>query len=322
MDLKKILLISLGVFIIVAGLLYFLLSGSGGKNEEVGPITLEAQALIDDGETEKALDLLLDNEKDLDDTGLELLEEIKTAVYPALLEEAQEALENEDYVLAYENYQRLVQVASSDDKEEIKENLKELEKLVKEINELQEAFASYKLTFDDSIEQSNELLKAYKAELDNLEVGLITTDQFAVKIKGLISDSNEILNELDTALSVNNTDLLEIHQAVVTLMNKQHNMFLKATALTKSEQASKLEELKSTYLEVKNEQIEIVRDLNDFAIENKLDVKAISEKSKEEKSTETVDETEVLTEDESTTEEETSTETPEDKTAETKAENK
>ncbi|MEX3623509.1 hypothetical protein [Viridibacillus arvi] len=275
MDLKKILILSAGIFAVFAvGFFFFLKGGSG----EVGPITAQAQEEVANNKSGEALQLLIDNEKSLDQPGLVLLEELKEQYYKIYLEEAQTAANNADYLLAYEKYSKLIKIVpKNEDVKKIEDTLRELEKIVEEIKLLQEAYTKYMSTFESALQDSNLLLKDFKTYLNKLEVSMITTKKFSKHFKGKIDSSNEILNKLDTALSINNADLLSIHKDVVNLMNTQHSMFLMALTLKSNEKVEKVEDFKSTYLSIKEEQIELIQNLNNFATENHLKVVTISE---------------------------------------------
>lgn len=274
MKFKNILLISAGVFIIIMALLYFFVFP---KNNEVGPITIEAQQLTADKKYEEALQLLIEKKNELDPTGENLLSELQAEIYPVLLEEAQKLETEKDYILAYEKYQKLHVIAPDENIEVIEDKLRDLEQIVNEIKELEAAYEKYMLTFEEALYDSNVLLKEFKANLDKFEVGLLKPEGFSKVFSSKIDASNEILNKLDSALSINNKDLLSIHKNVVNLMNKQHNMILESLKVKAKESDDLIRNFKQTYLDIKENQIVIIQELNTFAVNNNLKIVTISE---------------------------------------------
>lgn len=313
MKFKNILLISAGVFIIIMALLYFFVFP---KNNEVGPITIEAQQLTADKKYEEALQLLIEKKNELDPTGENLLSELQAEIYPILLEEAQKLETEKDYILAYEKYQKLYVIAPNENIEVIEDKLRDLEQIVNEIKELEAAYEKYMLTFEEALYDSNVLLKEFKANLDKFEVGLLKPEGFSKVFTSKIDASNEILNKLDSALSINNKDLLSIHKNVVNLMNKQHNMILESLKVKAKEADDSIRNFKQTYLDIKENQIVIIQELNTFAVNNNLKIVTISETSqnsgedvKEQKNKDKVDQdsVEITNEKDSITKEESGT---------------
>lgn len=313
MKFKNILLISAGVFIIIMALLYFFVFP---KNNEVGPITIEAQQLTADKKYEEALQLLIEKKNELDPTGENLLSELQAEIYPVLLEEAQKLETEKDYILAYEKYQKLHVIAPDENIEVIEDKLRDLEQIVNEIKELEAAYEKYMLTFEEALYDSNVLLKEFKANLDKFEVGLLKPEGFSKVFSSKIDASNEILNKLDSALSINNKDLLSIHKNVVNLMNKQHNMILESLKVKAKESDDLIRNFKQTYLDIKENQIVIIQELNTFAVNNNLKIVTISETSqnsgedvKEQKNKDNVDQdsVEITNEKDSITKEESGT---------------
>lgn len=275
MDVKKFMIISAGVFVVVAAIFIFFLKPSG---EEINPITAQAQQLIDNNQKEKAVDLLLENEKKLDNQGKKLLEGLKVELYPTYLEEAEKAFKDEEYVLALERYKEVLKVApEGTDTKPIEKNIKELEELADEIIKLQEDYDQYMKTFNSTIEKSNALLTDFRSMLDQLEVGTISASQFVSHFKSEVDTSNTILNGLDSALSVSNQELLDIHKKVVKLANDQHNLILTSLNLTDANKVELVEKFKSQYLSIKQEQINLIQELNNFADEYHLEKSTIED---------------------------------------------
>jgi tetratricopeptide (TPR) repeat protein len=269
MDFKKLMIVSAGVFVVVA-VLFFVFLKAGG--EEVSPITKEAQQLVEQDKKEKAIELLLDNEKKLDKQGLALLEQLKTELYPVYLEEAEKAFQDEEYVLALEKYKKVLHLApSKEDKKTIEDNIKELEKLADEILQLQEDYNQYMETFKSTIVDSNRLLTDFRSMLDQLEVGSISSADFVSHFKSEVDKSSTILSRLDNGLTVSNQQLLDIHKEVVDLMNRQHNLILSSLNLTDSNKSELTESFKGEYLSIKQTQISLIQKLNDFAETNHLE---------------------------------------------------
>lgn len=269
MDFKKIMIISAGVFIVVAAIFFVFLKPGG---DEVGPITKEAQELVANNEVEKAFNLLLENESELDDQGKTLLEEIKVQLYPIYLEDAEKAFEEEAYVLALENYKKVLTVVpQGTDPKPIQKNIKELEELAEKILKLQKDYDQYMETFQFLIKNSNNLLSDFRGMLDQLEVSSITTDNFVSYFKSEVDTSNTILNKLDSGLTVSNEELLNIHKNVVNMANTQHDLILTSLTLTDANKAELIGQFKSQYLSLKQEQINLIQELNNFANKNHLE---------------------------------------------------
>ena len=74
---NKILLMALGAVVVVGGIIAFVLL-TGGDDEELHPITVQAAEAITNNKSEDALVLLMENADSLDRQGLDLLEELKS----------------------------------------------------------------------------------------------------------------------------------------------------------------------------------------------------------------------------------------------------
>lgn len=269
MDFKKLMIISAGVFVVVAVIFFVFLKPTG---EDIGPITKEAQQIIENNGKEEAIGFLLENEEKLDRHGQTLLQELKAEVYPIYLEEAEKAVKDQEYVIALERYKKVLTVIpNGTDPKPIEANIKELEKLAEEILKLQEDYDLYMDTFQFTIKKSNNLLSDLRGMLDRLEVGSVSASSFVSHFKSEVDTSNTILNRLDNALTVSNKELLDIHKDVVNMANKQHNLILTSLTLTDENKMNQVGKFKSDYLSLKQEQINLIQKLNNFAEKNHLE---------------------------------------------------
>lgn len=273
MNLKKILILSAGVFVIIAGLVVFFLMPDG----EVSPVTAEAQQLVQVNKDEEALLLLIKNKEGLDDTGVKLIGQLQSEIYNRYVTEAQKAIDEEDFVLAYETYQTLLQFAPEKDIETIQKNLRGLEKIVTDIKALEKAYTSYLITFEKALNDSNSLLVSFKSALDKYEIGVYTANDFKKEFTSKIDVSNGILTTLDSGLKTNNQNLLSIHKDMVNLMNQQHNMLLASLQVKGEDKSSAINKFKKTYLDIKEEQISIIQSLQEFSIKHNLGGSVISD---------------------------------------------
>lgn len=275
LNLKKAIIMGGGATFIIVLAVVFIFKGN---NEQVSPITAKAQEQVTNKQSEKALNYLLDHKEGLDQKGQVLLEQLKGQYYPQYLEDADRANKDSDYVLAYEEYQKALKALPKDgDGDEIENNLRSLKKLVEDIKELQNVYDTYMITFNSTLKNSNGLLMDYKTYLDKLEAGTISKKDFSKHFKDKLKLSNAILSQLDNGLSITNTELLGIHKEVVTLMNTQHDMIITAISLEKpkksSDESSNREtQLKDLYINIKEKQIEIIQEINDFVVKNHLKI--------------------------------------------------
>ena len=274
-DLKKVLLITAFVFILLIAVVFYLISSAGGGDQTVNPVTQEANSALEQNDKDKALEILNKGllEGTVDQAGADLFVELSTELYPIYLAEGQKAEESQDYQVAYESYSKaLMTIPKDQDAVELEESIARTESLAIEQERLQKDFGTYVNTFQSAISDSNKLLQEFKVQMDGIETGKVTPTQLIAHVKEKIPASNEITTKLDSGLFIQNQDLLDLHKNVINHVDYQHNMFLSSLNMTDANKKEMVERIKSDILKLKQEQVNLLQTISGFAEEHHLDI--------------------------------------------------
>ncbi|MCM3443285.1 MULTISPECIES: hypothetical protein [Metabacillus] len=115
-------------------------------------------------------------------------------------------------------------------------------------------FEKYSGKFEETLKQSNDLLRTFNRSLDGLYTGDNSDKQFAEIMKKNIESSRELIatvEEYEVSSAVT-----KYNQSLITYLNQQHQLFLEAVDMAINEDIDK-DQLRSEYLEIKTIQTEI-----------------------------------------------------------------
>ncbi|WP_374723676.1 hypothetical protein [Calidifontibacillus erzurumensis] len=113
-------------------------------------------------------------------------------------------------------------------------------------------------TFD----QSNEMLARFNNALDMLYAGQATEEEFALILVDILPESNKMLTELDSVLYDIDTTLYDFHGKLITLVNFQHELFLKSLEQANSPDVNvEKDKMREDYVKIKNEQTKLIQEL-------------------------------------------------------------
>ncbi|MBF0706587.1 hypothetical protein IQ283_08185 (plasmid) [Alkalihalobacillus hwajinpoensis] len=121
-----------------------------------------------------------------------------------------------------------------------------------------EAKTEYQNKVKGAIDNSNKLLAVYNKSVDQLYTEELSNEEFGNMMRTNIEKSNEMVRSIDEMTP--DPTFFEIHQAVITLMNNQHQMFLDAVEMANEDKIEK-DNLRKEYLSIKTEQQKIINGL-------------------------------------------------------------
>lgn len=121
-----------------------------------------------------------------------------------------------------------------------------------------EAKTEYQNKVKGAIDNSNKLLAVYNKSVDQLYTEELSNEEFGNMMRTNIEKSNEMVRSIDEMTP--DPAFFEIHQAVITLMNNQHQMFLDAVEMANEDKIEK-DNLRKEYLSIKTEQQKIINGL-------------------------------------------------------------
>lgn len=120
------------------------------------------------------------------------------------------------------------------------------------------AKTEYQNKIKGAIDNSNKLLAVYNKSVDQLYTEELSNEEFGNMMRNNIEKSNEMVRSIDEMTP--DPAFFEIHQAFITFMNNQHQMFLDAVEAANEDEIKK-NDLRKEYLSIKTEQQKIINDL-------------------------------------------------------------
>lgn len=277
-DIKKVMKISIpivAVLIVVIAIFAITKGGGGGNEPQVNPATESAKVAMQQNQKDKALEILYEGQTNggLDEEGVELITQLKTELFSKYLTDAQKEEKNGQYEDAAEKYAKAIMAApEGEDIGTLEDSVNRNEEAAKGHARLQKDFTAYVETFQQALSDSNQLLNEFKVQLDGLETGKVTPEQFVTTEKGKISDSSAIIADLDMGLFIQDQSLLDLHKNVITHVNYQHDMYLKSLEINNENKKEMIDTLKSDFLKLKQEQVSLIQVMNQFAEDNDLEL--------------------------------------------------
>ncbi|MBU8908151.1 hypothetical protein [Desertibacillus haloalkaliphilus] len=120
---------------------------------------------------------------------------------------------------------------------------------------------NYVTSFQEIIDESNQLLSQYRENLDKLYTNEVSENQFASIVKNMVPKSREIGTGLDDQLYTVDNSLYDFHRDVIRLVNDQHQLFLKTLEEANEESEMNRDTLYDDYHKIKEIQTELVEQL-------------------------------------------------------------
>jgi len=111
-----------------------------------------------------------------------------------------------------------------------------------------------------SIDESNRLLNKIGQSLDLVYTGERNLTTFRSEIQRILPESNEIQTEMDDAIYMIRPGMFDFHRELISMLSKQHAMFLKAIDDISEDKFSKAD-LQQKMAAIKIEQTRVVESL-------------------------------------------------------------
>lgn len=131
--------------------------------------------------------------------------------------------------------------------------------------ETKEPLDVYSDVVTDTFDQSNDMLVRFNNTLDMLYAGEASEEQFALILQDIIPQSNKMIAKLDTVLYDIDTPLYDFHRKLITLVNFQHEMFLKSLESANSPEIEiDKDAIRADYVKIKGEQTVLVQEVKEI----------------------------------------------------------
>lgn len=183
----------------------------------------------------------------------ESYQDILNKLYVQYYTEGNTQLEAKYFDKALENYEKAYAIWAED--EDLKTSIKETKLLLEE----QKRLDNYLNFVDPIISSSNELLRGFNKDIDATVVGSLSQAEFISHVKVLIPKSNAIVAKIDDSFTTIDGEIAPVHQKLLDLMEYQHRTFTMALEGTSTK------ELSERYNEVKQQQTQLVQEIQTYA---------------------------------------------------------